>query len=132
MKGTQIFLKKEGNIMCKIWKAIVTAIYGLGVITVLVLLALIVSRSHIVLFPDAMLPMELPELSSTWLALGFIPMLVFSILFSEVHEISESNHRIRNAVLLYLPTAVCLINFLFWACIWGAGIINMMKTMSGH
>ena len=118
--------------MYKIWKTIVTTIYGLGVVIVLILLALIVSRSHVVLFPDAMLPMELPELSSTWLAFGFVPMLIFSILFSEVHEISESDHRIRNAVLLYLPMTVCLINVLFWACIWGIGIINMLKTMSGQ
>lgn len=115
--------------MQKIWKKLVTAIYGLGVIIVLILLAIIVSRSHVVLFPDAMLPMELPELSSTWLAFGFIPMLIFSILFSEIYEISESNHRVRNTVLLYLPAAVCLINILFWACIWGIGFINMMTVM---
>lgn len=67
--------------MHRIWKNLITAIYALGVIMVAILLALIVSRSHIVLFPDAMLPMELHELSSTWLAFGFIPMIIFSILF---------------------------------------------------
>lgn len=118
--------------MHKIWKNLITAIYALGVIIVVILLALIMSRSHIVLFPDAMLPMELHELSSTWLAFGFIPMIIFSILFYEIHEISESNHKIRNAVLVYLPAAVCLISVLFWMCIWGIGIINMMKVRSGQ
>ena len=56
--------------MHKIWKSLITAIYCIGVIIVFVLLAFIVSQSHIVLFPDAMLPMELHELASTWLAFG--------------------------------------------------------------
>ena len=116
--------------MRKIWKALVTVIYTLGVITMFILLALIVSQSHIVLFPDVMLPMELHELSSTWLAFGFIPMLIISVLFFEVHEFSERSHKIRNTILLFLPTAICLINALFWICIWGIGIVNMINTMS--
>lgn len=118
--------------MHRIWKSLITAIYGVGVIIVLILLAFIVFQSHIVLFPDAMLPMELHELASTWLAFGSIPMLLFSILFYEAHEISESNQKVRNAVLTYLPAAICLINVLFWACLWGIGLINMMKTMLGQ
>ena len=117
--------------MSKIRKKLITVIYGLGVAIVLILLACIVSRSNIVIFPNAMLPMELYELASTWLSWGFFPMLIFSILFYKVHDISKSNHKIRNAVLTYLPATVCLICVLFWVCVWGIGMANMVKHMMG-
>lgn len=113
--------------MSKIWKRIITVIYALGVTIVLILLAFILSQSSIVIFPDAMLPIELHELASAWLSIGFLPMLIFSILFYKVHDISKSNHKIRNTILTYSPAAICLICILFWICIWGIGIATMIN-----
>ena len=118
--------------MSKVLKKSITAIYGLGVAIVFVLLVSIVFRVHIVLFPNAMLPMELHELASTWLSWGGLPMLIFSILFYKVHHISKSNHRIRNTILVYLPAVVCLVCALFWICIWGIGVVNVVKNLNSQ
>lgn len=110
--------------MSKIGKNIITIIYGIGSAIVIILLALVVFQSHVVIFPNVMLPMELRELATVWLMLGFLPMLIFSILFYKVHDISKSNHKIRNTILTYMPTAICLICVIFWLCIMAIGIIN--------
>lgn len=117
--------------MSKVWKNSITAIYGLGVIIVFVLLAFIVAQSQIVVFPDAMLQMGLHELASVWLMAGFLPMLIFSVLFYKVHDISKSSHKIRNTILVYFPAAICLVCVLFWVCVWGIGIANMVQHMTG-
>lgn len=116
--------------MGKIWKNLVTVIYGIGAAIVFILSAFVAFRSHIVLFPDAMLPMELRELSTIWLMFGSLPMLIFSVLFYKVHEISKSNHKIRNTILTYIPVAVCLICALFWICVWAIGMMNMVINMT--
>lgn len=108
--------------MNKVLKEVITAIYGLGVAIVFVLLVSVIFRIHIVLFPNAMLPMELHELASTWLSWGFVPMLFFTILFCKVHHVSQSKHKIRNTILVYLPTIVCLVYALFWIFIAGIGV----------
>lgn len=94
--------------MNKIKATLVTVVYGIGAAAVLILLILVLSRSAVVLNPDAMLPMELHELASIWLALGSIPMLVFSTL------LYDSSKRKHGAVLLFLPSAVCLAFDLYW------------------
>ncbi|MCM1182163.1 MAG: hypothetical protein NC337_02175, partial [Roseburia sp.] len=86
----------------------------IGVAIVLALLISVLSQSHIVIFPNAMLPMELHELALIWLAMGFIPMLIASILFHRVFEISKSNHKKRNTILTYIPTGICLLCVVVW------------------
>ena len=115
--------------MVKIVKNLITVIYGIGAIIVFILLVFVVSQSHIVLFPNAMLPMELRELSTIWLMFGFLPMLIFSILFYKVHDISKSNHKIRNTILTYIPAAVCLICAIFWICVLAIGMVNTAILM---
>lgn len=114
--------------MNKIGKGLVTIIYGTGAAIVLILLALVVFQSHTVIFPDAMLPMELHELAMGWMALGSIPMLIFSVLFYKAHDISNSSHKIRNTILTYVPAAVCLICAAFWLCIMVIGTVNTMSN----
>lgn len=113
--------------MRKVGKLMVTIIYGIGVVIVLALLTAILFQSHIVIFPNTMLPMELYELASIWLAMGFIPMLIFSILFYKIFEISKSNHKKRNTILIYIPPVICLLCIVYWLCILVIGMINMMN-----
>lgn len=113
--------------MRKVGKSMVAIIYGIGAAIVLVLLMAVLFQSHIVIFPNAMLPMELRELASIWLAMGFIPMMIVSILFHKVFEISKSNHKKRNTVLIYIPAGICLLCIVFWFCVLGIGMINMMN-----
>ena len=112
--------------MNKIWKILVTVLYGLGAATVFILLALAAVKSHIVVFPDAMLPMELHELATVWLMFGFLPVLIVSILFYAAHNISESRHRTRNTILIYIPAAICLLFAFFWVVVWLIGIFHMI------
>ena len=116
--------------MVKIGKILISVIYGIGAIIVLVLLVFAVFQSHIVLFPNAMLPMELRELSTIWLMFGFLPMLIFSILFYKVHSISKSSHKIRNTILTYIPAAICLICAIFWICVLAIGMVKTLILMN--
>ena len=116
--------------MTKAVKNLISVIYGIGAIIVLILLVLTVFQSHIVLFPNAMLPMELHELASTWLSWGLLPMLIFSILFYKVHYISKSNHKIRNTILVYLPAIVCLVCALFWICVLAIGMVSTFINLA--
>lgn len=111
--------------MNKTGKIISAIVYGTGAAIVLVLLMPIALQSHIILFPEAMLPMELRELASVWLAGGFVPMLVSSIFFYKAHGIAGSRHRKRNTVLIYIPAAVCLVCIVFWTCVLGIGMVTM-------
>lgn len=100
---------------------ILTTVYGIGTAAVFVLLMLVLFRSSVVLNPDAMLPMELHELASIWLALGSIPMLVFSALLYDIHK---REHGRRSAILLFLPSAVCLAFDIYWICIMVIGLVT--------
>ena len=115
----------------KAGQAVISVIYGIGALTVLILLVLVLSRAQGTPDPDAMLPMELHEAAGLLLALGFFPMLGASILFYFAHGVYKRGHRIRNTVLLSLPAAACLVFFLFWAGIWVIGMINMVIHWEG-
>ena len=110
--------------MKKARKIIISVIYGLGVLIVLILLGLVLSRAQGAQNPDAMLPMELHAAAGLLLALGFFPMLGAGVLFYFAHGVHKRGHRVRNTVLLSLPAAICLAFFLFWAGIWAIGMIN--------
>lgn len=102
-------------------KIMITVIYGIGVLMVCVLLGCMLFLPHIVLNPDAMIPMQMQEMSSILLALGFIPMLITTILFCNIDHISQSFYK----KLTYIPTVICLLCAIYWACIWLIGIVLM-------
>ena len=104
-------------------KKFITVIYVIGVLLVLVLSAAVITQSRLVLFPNTMLPMELRELATVWLTLGLVPMLVFSILF--YRGLPRNTHKIRNAILIFFPAAICLGCAVFWISVWMVGIIRM-------
>ena len=111
--------------MKKTVKTMIAAVYGLGTAIAVILLALFISRSNTVLSPDAMLPIPLCELASMWLAIGFIPMVLVSVLLCKAFRISEGGHRVRNTLCAFLPAAVCLCFLVFWVGVWGAGFLNL-------
>lgn len=98
--------------MRKIERLVFTAIYAGGTAAVAVLVLLTAIGAGYVLFPEAMLPMELRELASAWLAIGFLPMLFACIQFYKVVR--------RRAV--FLPAGVCLLALLVWVGVWTAGM----------
>lgn len=111
--------------MEKAYKIAVGLIYGVGVIIVFILVLLILFQVRTVLNPDAMLPTELRELASIWLAMGCGPMLIASILFSNAYRISESTYKKRNTILIYIPGIICSINLVLWVGVLAIGMINM-------
>lgn len=88
------------------------ALYTAGCAVVALLLLLAAAGPKCVLFPDAMLPMELRELASAWLAIGFLPMALVSL---QIYRTVR-----RRAVLI--PAGVCLLAVLFWVGVWTAGL----------
>lgn len=100
--------------MAKAKNAVWTAAYGAGTLVVLILLVLTAAGPNFVLFPDAMLPVELRELALAWMAIGFLPMLMASSRFYQIVR--------RKAV--FLPAAACLIALLFWIGAWTVGMFR--------
>lgn len=89
-------------------------IYYGGAATVIILTLIFLSDSKIILFPDAMLPMTLSDLASTWLALGFLPMAAATILFC----------RIKHGRVFLIPAAICLGFLIFWTGVWIYGVVS--------
>ena len=109
------------DIIHKIWKIMIAFIYGIGALITIVLLLIIVLKIDIVPFPDSMLPMQLYELASCWLAIGSIPMLIISICFSITYKDSKKSYKKSNVVLLYAPVVICFVSLVYWICAWTIG-----------
>ena len=88
-------------------KKLISLIYFLGSLVTLILLLITISQSSYVLFPDAMLPMELHELTSIWLAIGFFPMFVVTLFFK--HFCSRK--------IIFLPSIICSLFLIFYVVI---------------
>lgn len=99
--------------MEKAKRTALAALYTGGTATVAVLVLLTAAGAGQVLFPEAMLPMELRELASAWLAIGFLPMaLVSAQLYKTVHQ-----------KIIFLPAVICLLAMLFWVGVWTVGLL---------
>ncbi len=98
--------------MEKVKKSVTAALYAGGCAAVALLVLLTAVGAGRVPFPDAMLPMELRELASAWLAIGFLPMALVSL---QVYRTVR-----RRAVLI--PAGICLLAVLFWVGVWTAGL----------
>lgn len=107
--------------MEKAKRTALAALYTAGTAAVVLLLLLTAIGSGQVLFPDAMLPMELRELASAWLAIGFLPMALVSVQFYKIVR--------RRAV--FLPAGVCLLALLFWVGVWTAALLRSPAMASG-
>lgn len=105
--------------MPRIKQAATALFYGFGSIIVIILLILTIIGPEFVLFPDAMLPMELRELSSAWLAIGFLPMMLASVRFVRLCSLRSR----AKIILIYLPAVVCLGALLFWITVWTVGLL---------
>lgn len=97
------------------------ALYAGGTAATAALVLLTVIGAGRVPFPEAMLPMELREVASAWLAIGFLPMALVSV---QVYKTVR-----RRAVLI--PAGVCLLAVLFWVGVWTAGMVHSPAVDSG-
>lgn len=108
--------------MEKAKRTAIAALYAAGTAAVVLLLLLTAIGTGRVLFPEAMLPMELRELASAWLAIGFLPMALVSARFYKIVR--------RKAV--FLPAGACLLALLFWIGVWTAGIVGTLVVMGAE
>lgn len=107
--------------MEKAKKTTLTAVYCAGALAVLALLILAAAGPKCVLFPDAMLPMDLRELALAWLAIGFLPMLMASTHF----------YKVARKKAVFLPAVMCLLSLLFWVGTWTVGMLRSPASASG-
>lgn len=105
--------------MKRVKQTALAVIYAAGSAVVAALALLAVTGGGRVLFPGAMLPMELRELASAWLAIGFLPMAL----------VSEQFYRLVRRKIVFFPAGVCLLAVLLWVGVWTAGMI-MMRLLS--
>lgn len=108
-------------------KLLVNILYAVGAAITAVLSVIILLRIDVVLNPDAMLPMQLWESATVWLAVGFFPMLIACIGAYEVNDIRLKSHAKRNTLLIFLPGILCFCCFavIVGLLIWGAAWSNM-------
>ena len=101
--------------MEKVKRTALAALYTGGCAAVVLLLLLTAVGGGRVLFPDAMLPMELRELASAWLAIGFLPMAL----------VSKQLYQTVRRKIVFFPAGVCLLALLFWVGVWTAGLLSI-------
>lgn len=111
------------DIIQKMWKITIASIYGIGTLSTLILLLIIVLKIDIVPFPDSMLPMRLYEVASIWLAIASIPMLMINILFYISYKNLKTSHKKRNTILIYIPTIICFVTLFYWIGAWTIGAL---------
>lgn len=100
--------------MEKAKKTAFTTLYVAGALVVTMLLLLTIAGPKYVPFQDAMLPMDLRELSFAWLAIGFLPMLLVSIQY----------HKTDRRKAVFLPAVICLLALLAWIGVWTVGMFR--------
>lgn len=98
-------------------KTIITIIYSVGALTVFALVCVFLSHSHYIPFPDAMLPTQLWELATDYLALGTLPMAAACALMRGAYDT-----RGGKTALVFLPAMICAAALLFWVGVWVVGI----------
>lgn len=86
---------------------LVEVIYFFGAAIVGILTLIFFAQVKIILFPEAMLPMEFWELAALWLAAGFLPMTIATILFRRKNS--------RRGKIFLVPAIICLGFVIFWA-----------------
>ena len=102
---------------------LIVAVYTLGSIITGVLALIYVARIDIVLFPDAMLPMQLYEQASGWLAWGAVPMGIASGLLYRNIRTGEDGRKNWKALCAFIPALICVCFFAYWIVAWGTGIL---------
>lgn len=113
----------------KNWVKIIDIIYGIGVLIVIYHLGLVIFAGNVVPYPDAMLPSPYWEIVPFRLAMGAIPMTLASFFFWRGNELAQSGKRKRNFILTFLPAAICLLCFAFYAAI---TIYTMLSFVFGR
>lgn len=99
-------------------RVLTAAVYGVGTAVTVFLTAVIVSGWDLVLFPDAMLPMQISELASVWLAWGTLPMGIASALFYRRVRKAKGGNGKWKAICIFLPAIICGCFFVYWIFVW--------------
>lgn len=111
--------------MRKILKIIFGIIYSIGACITLALSLIFLSRSDIVIYPDAMLPYQLYELAFIWLAFfGTILMIPLCYIVYKIFDIKNSSHYKRNKALIFTPGIICASCMVFMIGLLFSGMIN--------
>lgn len=100
-------------------KAIVRIVVGLtyfvGVSITGLLSILFLSRSEIILNPEAMIPTTISEWAFEVLGIGFLPMFIATIAFYNVYGIANSTYSRIKGILVFIPSlfgiAIVLLHF---------------------
>lgn len=90
--------------MKKILKIISGTVYGIGTCITLVLSIIYLSRSDVVINPDAMLPSQLYEDAFILLAFGALPMIIVCYAVYKIYGIKHRNYKI----LVFIPGIICV------------------------
>lgn len=118
-------------------KYVLTAgVYGIGTAMTVFLAAVVASGWELVLFPDAMLPMQISELASVWLAWGTFPMGIASMLLYRMVRAGKVGNGKWKAACVFLPTLVCACFLVYWILAWtgllGLAIAFRLDYGTGH
>lgn len=101
-------------------------LYFVGVLITLILTATVISKSEYVLNQNAMLPTQLWEQATVWLALGTLPMSIASLLFYKTIFTEKPLHHKRKMILICTPAIICTGFLLYWLGIWIIGFLNLL------
>lgn len=110
--------------MRRLFKIILGIIYSIGTCIKLTLSAIFLSRSDIVINPDAMLPIQLYEEAFMLLAFGTTPMVISCYIVYKIFDIKNSYHYKRNWVLIFTPGIICASCMVFLIGLLFMGMIN--------
>ena len=110
--------------MKKISKIIFGVIYSIGTCITLLLSIIYLSRSDIIINPDAMLPFKLYEQAFMLLVFGSIPMVLACYVVYKVYEIKNSDHPKRNRIIIFVPGIICVSCAIFMFGLLFVGMIN--------
>ena len=110
--------------MNKTLKIVSNMVYGIGVVIVIGLSAVVIFGSNEAVFPDAMIPYTWKEQAFIWLGLGSIPMLLACMAVCKFNAIKISSHKKRSFVLIFLPCFICAACALFVIGVIVFGMIN--------
>lgn len=110
-------------------KHVLTAgVYGAGTAVTVFLTAVVISGWELVLFPEAMLPMQISELASVWLAWGTFPMGIASMLLYRKVRAGKVGNGKWKAACVFLPTLICGCFLAYWIFAW-TGVLELAIAM---
>lgn len=101
----------------RIMAKVIDAAYFLGAAVIVYHLGLALFAGNRIPYPDAMLPTDYLEIVLLRLAIGAVPETLVSVLFYRLHGFSSKEHLMRNRILVFLPSVICLLCLIFYVAL---------------